>query len=398
MLSNKIRCNIGLALTLAAGLTVGWSSAHAVAPACQSIGPQKGLVIAVNFSSNPAESKPINAINDDYFGNSDSLKDYWDEVSYGQTTLTGDTLGWFTLDYPGWESCNIYDIRLNALAAAAASVDVTEYNRIFLRIVKPPECNITAAGQGSGCTSILIPGGGIMEASTSWNYVDSSGVIYHEGGHNLGLPHANSEDHGSTDIIGSVGVYGTQTEYGDLFDVMGSSSRTGHHNAMYKHRLDIITDADVIDVTTTGTHIIEPLTVAGTGKKALRIFRGSNWLGASGSPPIRKEYLWVETRKDTGYDSNIRKTGDNADTVYGGALIHIDHNYTIKSHVLDMHPGTSSLEFQDASLVSGETFTDPYTGISIDHDGVSNPGGEVTLTVTIANPDTDEDNPKFGRT
>ena len=389
MRSYKKLCSITFALTLITG--GWWNSVQAVAPACQPIGPQKGLVIAVNFPSNPTESKPINAVSDDYFGATNSVQDYWNEVSYGQTVLTGDTYGWFTLNYQGWENCDINDIRLNALVAASAFVDVTAYNRIFLRIVKPPECNIQAAGQGSGCASIPIPGGGTMEASTSWNYTDSLGVLIHEGGHNLGLPHANSEDHGSTNSVGPLGVYGTSTEYGDLFDVMGQSVRTGHHNAMYKHRLTIITDTDVIDVATTGTHTIEPLTTAGSGKKALRIFRGSAWLGASNTPPFRKEYLWVETRKEVGYDTNIRRFNDVAYTAYGGALIHIDHNYTGKSQVLDIHPGTPSLEFQDAPLVSGETFTDPYTGISIDHDGVSSPSGDVTLTVTIANPDTDED-------
>jgi M6 family metalloprotease-like protein len=385
---NKI-CSITFVFTLITGL---WcNGVQAVAPACQPIGPQKGLVIAVNFPSNPVESKPINGVNDDYFVATDSVQDYWDEVSYGQTTLTGDTLGWFTLNYPGWESCNIHDIRLNALEAASAFVDVAEYNRIFLRIVKPPECNIPAAGQGSSCTSILIPGGGTIEASTSWNYTDSISVLIHEGGHNLGLPHANSEDHGSTASVGAPGVFGTSTEYGDLFDVMGQSVRMGHHNAIYKHRLDIITDTEVIDVATTGTHTIEPLTTAGTGKKALRIFRGAYWLGASSVPPVRKEYLWVETRKETGYDTNIRRINDVAYTAYGGAVIHIDHNYTVNSHLLDMHPGTASIEFQDAPLVEGETFTDPYTGIDIDHDKLFSQSGDIRLIVTIPNPDVDED-------
>ena len=95
---NKKLFSIALVLTL--GLDVGWSSAQAVAPPCQPLGPQKGLVIAINFPSNPIESKPINEVNGDYFVDSDSLVNFWDEVSYSQTTLTGDTLGWFTLDYP----------------------------------------------------------------------------------------------------------------------------------------------------------------------------------------------------------------------------------------------------------------------------------------------------------
>ena len=385
---NQIR-SIALALILIA--VTRFEGALAAAPACQPTGPQKGLVIAVNFPSDPVESKPINQVNDDYFGATDSVQDYWNEVSYGKTTLTGDTLGWFMLDYPDWQSCDIYDIREQALAAASTFVDVSEYNRFFIRIVRPPECPVLAAGQGSACTTVTLPGGGSVEASTSWNYTDSIGVLIHEGGHNLGLPHASSADHGATQSIGAIGGLGSWIEYGDLFDVMGSSVRTGHHNAMYKYRLGLIADSEVIDVATGGTHSLEPLTIAGTGKKALRIFRGSHWLGAGNVPPIRKEYLWVETREETGYDSNIRRISDVAHTAYGGALIHIDHNYDTYSRILDMHPGTLSLEFQDAPLTEGETFTDPDTGIAIHHDKLFNSNGSIRLVITIPDPDSDQD-------
>ncbi len=359
------------------------------APACQPTGPQVGLAIAVNFPSNPVESLPISQINDRYFGATDSLSAYWQEASYGRTTLTGDTLGWFTLDFPGWEACDTYAIRKAALERAAQYVDLTRYNRILIRVMSHAGCNASVVGTATQCTAVTLPNGGSIQASTNWSFSDGTDVIIHEGGHNLGLAHANTEDHGASSSVGAIGDRGTSAEYGDIFDIMGQSSRRGHHNAIYKYRLGFIDDANLVKQISSGTSTIGPLATAG-GLKAIRIFRGAYWDSASVPKQVRKEYFWVETRNQTGYDAKIYYAGETPQSVYGGALIHMDRTWGENSQLLDMTPGSTGNDFLDAPLVAGGSFTDPNTGIVIKHDRLFS-SGDIKVSVTIPSPDTDQD-------
>lgn len=373
---------------LSAALSVTCIVTNAAAPPCQPTGPQVGLVIAVNFPSNPVESLPIAQLGDKYFGAVDSLRAYWEETSYGRTTLTGDTLGWFTLNYSGWETCDTYAIRKAALERAAQYVDLTRYNRILIRVMGHAGCDASILGTGSQCTAVPLPNGGSIVASTNWTFTDNTGVIIHESGHNLGLAHANSEDHG-TGVVGPLGDRGVSAEYGDIFDVMGQSSRLGHHNAIYKYRMGFIDDTNIVKQISSGTNTIEPLTTAG-GMKAIRIFRGAYWDSTSTPKQVRKEYFWVETRKKTGFDTNIYYAGETPQSVYGGALIHMDRTWGDNSQLLDMTPGSTANDFLDAPLAVGMTFTDPYTGIVIKNYKLLTSGG-IKVTATIPAPDTDQD-------
>lgn len=389
MLLTLLPCRVWRHSLLSAALLTISGTVCAEAPPCQPSGPQVGLVIAVNFPSNPTESLPIAELSDKYFGAVDSLRSYWEEVSYGRMTLSGDTLGWFTLDYPGWEVCESYAIRKAALERASAYVDLTRYNRILIRVMGHSGCDNLILGTGSQCTAVSLPNGGTIEASTNWNYTDSTGVIIHEGGHNLGLAHANAEDQGATNSVGAIGDRGTSNEYGDIFDVMGQSGRRGHHNALYKYRLGFLNDTHLLTPVSSSTHTIEPLTTPGS-LKAIKIFRGA-YMDSTVTPKlVRKEYFWVETRKNTGFDTNIYYAGETTQPAYGGALVHMDRSWDDNSQLLDMTPGSISNDFLDAPLTVGKSFTDPYTGITIKHDNIFNTG-DIKVSVIIPNPDTDED-------
>ena len=144
-----------------------------------------------------------------------------------------------------------------------------------------------------------------------------------------------------------------------------------------------------VEQISSGTSTIGPLTTAG-GLKAIRIFRGAYWDNASVPKQVRKEYFWVETRKKTGYDANIYYAGETPQSVYGGALIHMDRTWGENSQLLDMTPGSTSNDFLDAPLVAGGSFTDPNTGIVIKHDRLYS-SGDIKVSVTIPSPDTDQD-------
>lgn len=77
--------------------------------------------------------------------------------------------------------------------------------------------------------------GGLGGGSSVWLRGDSVGVLAHEIGHCFGLAHANFWNTAGTSAIGA----GTNSEYGDPYDNMGSSGSfpNGHYNAQAKSQV-----------------------------------------------------------------------------------------------------------------------------------------------------------------
>ena len=63
------------------------------------IGTVRLAIILAQFSDIPAKRTP-EEIRQDYFGTNHSVAAYYQQVSYGKLTLTGDVFGWYTLPYP----------------------------------------------------------------------------------------------------------------------------------------------------------------------------------------------------------------------------------------------------------------------------------------------------------
>jgi hypothetical protein len=82
-----------------------------------------------------------------------------------------------------------------------------------------------------------------------------AGVVAHELGHSLGLPHAHSIEAG-TDIFGVPGTVSQSNEYGNPYDVMGNGGSTGHFNVAYKWNIGWLDTAEVIEAKTPGTYRI----------------------------------------------------------------------------------------------------------------------------------------------
>ena len=361
--------------------------AGATAATCSVTGAQRGLTIAVNYQDDTTQSPALNTIDKRHYGNSDSLADYWQEASYGLTTLTGDTLGWYTVAVNSADACDSYNlIRDLALEQAAAATDLTQYDRIFI-VMRNPSPACSWAGRGQLFCQDIVTSDGDMHASTYWvissnlsSTITGTSTVAHEGGHNLSLHHAATRDYG-TESIGPIGGYdqGSLAEYGDRYDTLGNSFRPGHYNADHKYSIGWLDDTNITSVNADGTFLIEPLSTPVTGIKALRIFRGID------STDFSKEYLWVETRADVGYDSRIDSRA------YGGALVHHQHR---RGHLLteniDLHPATT--DYFDSPLADGESFTDIYSGITLNHLGVG-AGDEITVSVSIdpGKLDSDED-------
>jgi hypothetical protein len=189
-------------------------------------------------------------------------------------------------------------------------------------------------------------------------------VVAHEMGHNFGLYHAQTLDCGTSPIGSSC----TANTYGDLFDIMGTS--TGHFAAFQKERIAWLAASDlppVTTVTTGGTYWLDPFEPLGGTSKALKILKSTDSSGA-------RTWYYVEMRRAIGNDSFL----SGYPGILNGVLIHTGSESTGDSaYLLDMTPETDS--FTDAALPVGRTFTDTSANVSITPVAVSNTGGYVSV-------------------
>ena len=162
----------------------------------------------------------------------------------------------------------------------------------------------------------------------------SMGITAHELGHNYGLLHSNLWLTTDGSVIGT----GSNLEYGNPFDVMGSGGEPrGHFNVQYKKRLNWLTEANVQNVTSDGVYrvVAHDSTIPG-GIRALKIRKNST-----------KNY-WIE----------FRQLYTNISSAMNGAMINWDYLSADfrETQLLDMTPASSST--LDSPLVIGQNFFD----------------------------------------
>ena len=234
-----------------------------VAPAgCSTTGTQNTVVLLVQFPTIPLPSRVTpSGVWDIFFSASGhSVRNYWEEASYGKASASGAVFGPYTLDRI--YTCDEYNaMRSAAIAAADADVNFLDYTRIF--IVFPDSGSCSWFGMGTlGCSSLSSLDGSFT-ASTAWlvaTYMGSrdNGVKLstHEGGHNLTLQHASSRDFG-TEPLGPLGAAGTLSEYGDIHSTMGSWS-FGQYSAPHKVGMGWLSASNVATTESNGSYTILP--------------------------------------------------------------------------------------------------------------------------------------------
>jgi NPCBM-associated, NEW3 domain of alpha-galactosidase len=340
---------LGQALALESGST-SLQPLAAVVP--NTFGAQKTLVILVNFQDKATQPYTLATAQNVVFSQTSNFDL---ENSYGQTWLTGDVVGWYTLPLSS-TVCDYSSLASYAKqAATAAGVNLSLYSRYVYAFPKNA-CTWWGLGSVGGNPSQAWINGSIALK-----------VVGHEMGHNFGLYHSHSLDCGTT-VLGSSC---TSSDYGDTIDIMGNPA-AGHFNAFQKEHLgwlDYGASPALTTVQTDGLYTLEPLAAAGTGPKGLAVLKSTNT--ATG----QQTWYYVEYRRATGFDSFL-STNSN---VINGVVVHTGSPSSgNSSYLLDMTPATSS--WSDPALGVGQSFSDAESGVTITPVSVSSTAAVVAVS------------------
>ncbi len=360
-----------LILDSGGSVTTTSTATTSTAPLPNTFGAQNTAVILVNFQDAPTNQPwTPTQVQAAVFG-STGANGFMQENSFGQTWLTGDVFGWYTIPL---SSTTCYSTLITSYAnsaATAAGVNLSSYTHYVYVFPYDSACGWTGMAQIGGTEAWV---NGTLDRKT----------ITHELGHNLGLYHSHA-------LYCGVGYSGSLTacsyvEYGDLIDTMGGF---GHYNAFQKERLGWLNynvSPPITIVSSSGTYAIDSYETVGTNPKALKILKSID--PTTGQPT----WYYVEYRQAIGFDSSFFNcSGCTPLNFYDGVTVHMGiPSSPDSSDLLDMTPGSSTYDLNDAALVPGASYADPDAGVTIITEWVNatNAGVNVTLTTpcTHANP------------
>ncbi|HEV8441398.1 MAG TPA: zinc-dependent metalloprotease family protein [Methylomirabilota bacterium] len=318
-------------------------------------GAQKAALILVNFQDKPSQTwvTPSQAYDIVFGTGSTSVTNFYLEASYQQAWLTGDVYGVYTIPVNS-TSCDTSSIALYAQQAATAQAGATKmatYTR-FIFAFPSNACGWWGLGSVGGYPSQAWINGSFQ-----------NGVVAHEVGHNFGLYHSHALECGASTIGSSC----SNVEYGDVLDVMGSSSPPKHFNAVQKELLGWLNYGSSPPITTvqsSGVYTIDPYESVGSNPKALKVKTPSG------------DWYYVEYRQAIGFDASAVSSSAN---VKNGVVLHLWSQQNPNGiYLLDMTPSTDS--WSDPALDLNMTFTDSAAGISFVPAWINGTAG-VTVTV-----------------
>ena len=289
-------------------------------------GPKTVLYMRLNFPDDLTEPISEADANSVMLGvNAFYAKNSYDEASL-TTTVTPlltlpETKGWYGTAGPG---ALLDDARA---LARTAGYETANYDRDIATFTPIPEFAF----------------GGLAAVHGKGVWLQSPGVTVtaHELGHNYGLVHANLWDTSTNNSI--IGL-GTNIEYGNIFDTMGSGS--SDFGAMFKNILDWIPDTAVHAVTNSGVFRIYP-------------FDGPTRVnGRRYAVKVRKDFqrdYWLEFRGQFPANPSLQN---------GVLLNWSPWAETGGSDLLDTTPGTPG-GLADAAVVVGRTYSDIESGVHV---------------------------------
>ncbi len=306
-------------------------------------GAKRVLAILINFSNNQRQPFTVQEVRQNVLGTSNSLVNYYQENSNGKLTLSGDVIGWYTINSSD-SACNMTDWA-DAADSKASQAGFNPANYDYVMYIFPWVDGCSYGGSGEVC------------GKRTWfnNYIDTH-YFTHELGHNLCNAHASAidcgplaiDDYANCDYAGGGNCDVISCLYGDQTDTMGLWN-TFQYNAPHKYNMGWV---DVDSVVAEGDYRVYALEMTNSSPRILRIHK-----------PDTNEDYYVSYRQPIGYDAGL-PVG-----ITKGANIHIwsERSYYANTHLVDTSPLSDSaeLDFKDAALETGESFYDQVNDIRI---------------------------------
>ena len=307
------------------------------------------LVIMANFNNTAAPSYTQAQALQTMVSNSNSVANFYNEVSYGGQLLNVTvTSTWVTMNLAG--TCDYTSI---ATAANAASGYNTSNYNFVVYLFPPQSCG------WAGLAYVGFPHQAFINGPSSF----STQVVTHEMGHNFGLLHAGSLSCGGAAIGGSCSV----AEYGDPWDTMGNQ-RAMHFNAAQKSKLGWIASSSVKTHSSgSATYTLSPLESGGGSTYAVKIPTSNT-----------SRTYWLEFRQPIGFDAALSGFPTN------GAQVRVANPFewaagSDDTEIVDMTPGSAG-GFGDSALVVGQSYLDSTYGVNIIVTGATSSALTVTVT------------------
>ena len=307
---------------IAASSTVQPKVAHAV-------GAMRIAVVLMRLPGSTAEPVSKAAVKMSTFGPTNSVAQWYSQMSGGQVAVTGTVYGYF----PGVRTCDL-STQLDAAAAAARRSGYVASNYDHLVVYTPTQ----------SCAFAGI--GWVGENGVFLNGSTTPGLMEHELGHNLGVWHAGRYACGAAPFSAKCLLV-----YGDPADVMGDPYSNHGYSAEHKHALGWIPDAEVRTVAS-GTQTIaltaseDPVVAGSTELIHLRATDGTLYA--------------IDRRASIGYDAGL-----------SGVWIR---------RVASLNSDDTQL-VRNGALGAGATFTDPVHHVTIKTLADSGPRASVQVCV-----------------
>lgn len=313
--------------------------------------PKSVYYIRVDFSDKQGEPITKSALETALGSSSDSLKSMSQNKTWLNYTVSDVVvrLPLTSADYAAsGDAGALHTAAKTAFNSLNTGINLSNYDIVGVYL--------TSIGMGGWAGLASVGGGNQWLQNYSHRF-----VLDHEFGHNYGLLHAHSWD--TTD--GSVTGTGSSTDYGDIYDAMGSSydlRATFHPQG--RSKLNWLESTQWQAVTVSNTYRIFRFDdTSASGNRALKINRG----GTNGD-------YWVGHRQN--FDTN--------NYMENGLYLIWQKNGTTDGWLLDTTPNSSGGK-NDAAIVLGKTYSDTTAGIHITPTakGGSSPGEYVDIQVNL---------------